>query len=165
VHIHGPSESSAVTDGIDLSCSGEHAKDPYKRFDQNNHFWSGDVLLFTKAELDAYRERASDGYNVLVWEDDDTACTIKNDKDNIKGAIQTTSDVYKVASVRDDGLLLQIGRFIAALYKNASWLLSNDDWLGDAVDQGMVGRSDADATHAVMKGTSINGRIKLVLRR
>ena len=32
----------------------------------------------------------SDGFNVLVWEDDDTACTIKNDKDNIKGAIETT---------------------------------------------------------------------------
>ena len=165
VHIHGPSETSAITDGIDLSCSGEHAKDPYKRFDQNNHFWSGDVLLFSQAELDAYRARTSDGFNVLAWEDDDTACTIKNDKDNIKGAIQTTSDVYKVASVKDDGLLLRIGRFVAALYKNASWLLSNDDWLGDAVDQTMVGRSDADATHAVMKGTSVNGRVKLVVRR
>lgn len=166
VHIHGPSESSAITDGIDLSCSGEHAKDPYKRFDQNDKFWSGDVLLFSRTEIDAYRARASDGFNVLVWEDDDTACTIKNDKDNIKGAIETTSDVYKVASVKsDDGLLVQIGRFVAALYRNASWLLSNDDWLGDAVDQRMVGRSDADATHAVMKGTSYNGRIKLVMRR
>ena len=78
----------------------------------------------------------------------------------------TTSEVYKVASVKsDDGILIQIGRFVAAIYKNASWLLSNDDWLGDAVDQRMVGRSDADATHAVMKGTSYNGRIRLVMRR
>ena len=165
IHIHGPSETSAITDGIDLSCSGEHAKDPLKRFDQNGKFWSGDVLLFTKAELDAYRARATDGFNVLAWEDDDTACAIRNDKDNIKGAIQATSDAYKVASVKsDDGILVQIGRWVAAIYKNASWLLSNDDWLGDAVDQRMVGRSDADATHAVMKGTSNNGRIKLLMR-
>jgi hypothetical protein len=165
VHIHAPSATSAITDGIDLSCSGEHAAIASKRFDQNDHFWSGDVLLLARAELDSIRSRSPEGYNVLAWEDDDTACTIKNDKDNIKGAIQTTSDVYKVASVKDDGLLLQIGRFIAALYKNASWLLSNDDWLGDAVDQRMIGRTDADATHAVMKGTSINGRIKLVMRQ
>ena len=166
VHIHGPSETSAITDGIDLSCSGEHAKDPLKRFDQNDKFWSGDVLLFTRAEIDAYRERQSDGFNVLVWEDDDTACTIRNDKDNIKGAIETTRELYGVASVKsDDGILVKIGRFIAAIYKHASWLLSNDDWLGDAVDQRMVGRSDADATHAVMKGSSYNGRIKLVMRQ
>jgi hypothetical protein len=166
VHIHGPSETSAITDGIDLSCSGQYAKDPYKRFDQNDKFWSGDVLLFSKAEIDAFRARANDGFNVLVWEDDDTACTIKNDKDNIEGAIEATSEIYKVASVKsDDGILVQIGRFVAALYRNASWLLSNDDWLGDAVDQRMVGRSDADATHAVMKGTSYNGRIRLVMRR
>lgn len=170
VHVHGPSSTVSITEGADLSCSGEHAPNVFKRFDQNNAFWSGEVLLFTDAEIAAYNQRTAEGFNVLVWEDDDTACTLKNDKDNIKGAIETTRDAYQASSVRTEqtgwlGLAIRIGRFVASLYKNASWLLSNDDWLGDAVAQSAVGYTYTDANHVTMKGTSLNGRMKLIIKQ
>ncbi|HKN59407.1 MAG TPA: hypothetical protein VJV97_11180, partial [Gemmatimonadaceae bacterium] len=46
VHIQGPYMGTAPTYAEDLSCSGEHAYDSRKVFDQNGGFWSGRVLLF-----------------------------------------------------------------------------------------------------------------------
>ena len=47
VHIQGPTSLALPTYGEDISCSGEHAYDPRKVFDQNGGFWEGRVMLFS----------------------------------------------------------------------------------------------------------------------
>src|SRR5205809_5875449 len=75
VHILG---QKGQTDSLtDYQCAGEKQPSPYY-FDQNDLDWSGSVMLFSKAQLDAYNA-AHPGQNVRVFvvEDDDTACEIK----------------------------------------------------------------------------------------
>src|SRR5437867_5723871 len=51
VHILG---QKGTTDSLyDYQCAGEHAGGPYT-FDQNDLDWSGNVLLFSKTQLDQY---------------------------------------------------------------------------------------------------------------
>jgi hypothetical protein len=165
VHIHGPATDGS-TYGDDLGCAGEHASYP-RSFDQNDNTWTGNVLLFTQSEIEAYNLRESDGFNIMIWEDDDTACTLKYDKDFLKGAIELTKSIYNVVSTavkEDQSWEVAAGRFIAAVYNSASWLLSNDDWIGVMVDESATSYSFSDANHVVFEGSSYRGRANLILR-
>jgi hypothetical protein len=137
VHLHGPNGGDK-TYGADLACAGEHQTDIYRRFDQNANTWSGEVLLFNQAQLaDYYTKYGNQGFNVMVWEDDDTACSIKTDKNMtqvlalIAGAAGAAAVV--IAAPASGGAWVKAaGMFIAAVYASASWLQSNDDFLGAA---------------------------------
>jgi hypothetical protein len=55
--------------------------------------------------------------------------------------------------------------FLGTFFANAgSWMLTNDDFLGAAVDQASAGYSDAESTHVIMDGTRLNGRAVIVYR-
>ena len=168
VHIQGPTDTGNPQYGADLSCSGEHAGDYRKVFDQNGNFWNGSVLLFSKEELDAYNSKFTEGFNVMFWEDDDTACTIKTDGDALKTLVeQTAKGAGGAAAVKVDGRLgyvIKAAVFLANLFSNANWLLTNDDFLGVAVDMRQLGESFPDATHDLMIGGESNGRARLVYK-
>jgi hypothetical protein len=63
-------------------------------------------------------------------------------------------------------LPLVVGVFIAAFFADSGpWLLTNDDFLGVAVDQASAGWYYPDNTHVIMDGTTFNGRATIVYRR
>lgn len=164
VHIHGPTDAANSQYGEDLACAGEYGG-PYRTFDQNNAFWTGSVLLYTQAQAESFNAKFQEGFNILFWEDDDTACSIKTDKNMLRGALSATRDAFgtvAVALVPGATWYAIGGSFFGALYNSADWLLSNDDYLGGAVGNAYTGQSYTDATHTIMRGTEINGRAKLV---
>ncbi|MGI8619821.1 MAG: hypothetical protein ACR2L6_12170 [Gemmatimonadaceae bacterium] len=163
VHIHGPLSQANSQYGADLACAGEHAL-PYRVFDQNNVFWNGNVLLFTRDQEIDFNNSFFEGHNILFWEDDDTACVIKTDKYMLRSVLGTTTGAIGGAAVKfagGSGWIGVLSTFLGVLYDSADWLLSNDDFLGAAVPAASNGDQWSDANYTILRGTDINGRIKL----
>ncbi|MDQ3556031.1 MAG: hypothetical protein M3409_04545, partial [Gemmatimonadota bacterium] len=76
MHIIGASTTDPSNSAATLSCSHAGAYGSY-RFDMNDHYWSGNVLLFSQQQIDSYQARTADDFTVQMWEDDDGTCQIK----------------------------------------------------------------------------------------
>ena len=165
VHIQGPTDIGNARYGADLSCAGEHPIDTRRYFDQNDAFWSGRAMLFSAAEVNAYNQKFTEGFNVMVWEDDDTECSIKTDSNGLVETIQQTAKSTAAATavkVMAGPIWLRAATFVATMFSSNSWLLTSDDFLGVEVDETAAGIYYGDATHVLMLGSSINGRARLV---
>ena len=168
VHIHGPTSADAPRYGDNLSCSGEHAADYRKVFDQNGGFWEGRVLLFSNEETVAYVNKFTEGFHVFFWEDDNEPCTLKFDGNTLVTLTQSTAGAVGAVAVKlipGAPWYVVAGLFVAQLFSNGgSWLLTNDDFLGIAVDQRQLGSPYPTNTHVIMDGTTLNGRATIVYR-
>jgi len=168
VHILG---QRGQTDSlVDYQCAGEHAGGPYT-FDQNNLDWSGNVLLFSKAQLDQYNA-AHPGQNVRVFvvEDDDTACEIKTDPSRFQSLITVVDANYKGLTSGNDSTWFipkYWGRATSAynIFKAlASLIKTNDDLIGNAVEDKVVGTFYPGYNWIVKGDNNItNGWINLVV--
>ena len=169
VHIQGPREASSPTSGIDLSCSGEHAPEFLKVFNQDNGFWEGRVLLYSQAEATAFVEKFNQGFHVLFWEDDNEPCGLKLDTNTLIDLLKATGTAASTVSLKLlPGAPWKViaGVFIATFFANAGdWLLTNDDFVGTAVEQGSAGYYYPGNTHVIMNGTTLNGRATIVYRQ
>jgi hypothetical protein len=169
VHVHGPTDVASPRYGADLSCSGEHAYDFRKVFDQNTAFWEGRVMLFSGAEVTAYASKFTQGFHVLFWEDDNEPCTLKLDSNALIELLKSTAAATATVAIKvlpgaTPPVIAAI--FLATLFSNpAPWLLTNDDFLGVAVDQASAGYYYPDNTHVIMDGTTLNGRATIVYRQ
>jgi hypothetical protein len=169
VHIHGPYMGSAPTYADDLSCSGEHAYDFRKRFDQNNGFWEGRVLLFAADELSGYTQNFHDGFHVMFWEDDNQPCILKLDANPLADFVKSVATAMGSVAIKvipGAPWKLVAATFIATLFSNpGSWLLTNDDFIGAAVDQTTIGSPYPTNTHVIIgDGNVLNGRATIVYR-
>jgi hypothetical protein len=143
VHILG---QLGQTDSLsDYQCAGEHAGGPYT-FDQNGKDWTGRVLLFSKNQIDQYNAaHPNQNVRVFVVEDDDTACQIKTDPDRFQDLIYTVDSAYnRLTSGNDSSTVIRKywGRAQAVynvFQKLASWFKSNDELVGNAVKDDVVG--------------------------
>lgn len=169
VHIHGPTSQLAPNYGENLSCSGEHAPIPSKVFDQNTGFWQGRVLLFSADETAAYISKFGQGFHVLFWEDDNEPCTLKLDTNILTEVLKSTATAFSTVAIKvlpGASPPVVIGVFLATFFSSAGpWLLTNDDFLGAAVDQASAGYYYAGNTHVIMDGTTLNGRATIVYRQ
>jgi hypothetical protein len=169
VHIQGPNNASAPTYGEDLSCSGEHVYDYRKVFDQNTGFWEGRVMLFSGEEALAYGNKFQEGFHVLFWEDDNEPCTLKLDSNSLIELLRSASSAFGTVAIKlIPGAPWKVvaGMFLGALFSNpGQWLLTNDDFLGAAVDQASAGYNYPGNTHVLMDGTTLNGRATIVYRQ
>jgi hypothetical protein len=169
VHIQGPSSVAAPTYGEDLSCSGEHAYDYRKVFDQNGGFWQGRVMLFSPDETVAFVNRFKQGFHVLFWEDDNEPCTLKLDTNTLVELLRSTAAATGTVALKViPGATVPViaAAFLGTLFANAgAWLLTNDDFLGAAVDQTSAGYFYPGNTHVIMDGTTLNGRATIVYRQ
>jgi hypothetical protein len=167
VHIQGPTDLGAPRYGADLSCSGEHAYDYPKVFDQNTAFWEGRVMLFSGSQVEAFASKFTEGFHVMFWEDDNEPCILKLDNNPLLDLLKSTANALGTAAVKAGASLpLAAGTFLATLFANpGGWLLTNDDFLGVAVDQVSAGYNYPDNTHVIMDGTALNGRATIVYRR
>ncbi len=145
VHILG---QKGQTDSLtDYQCAGEKQPAPYY-FDQDALDWSGSVMLFSKTQLDAYNV-AHPGQNVRVFvvEDDDTACQIKADRDNLGNLFKVVDGAYKAITAGNDSSNAFVKRFKQANAFQKLWsaLVSffntNDELVGTAVASEVVGVS------------------------
>ncbi|MBA2458136.1 MAG: hypothetical protein H0V43_04165 [Gemmatimonadales bacterium] len=169
VHMLG---QSGTTDSLaSYSCAGEHAGG-YYRFDQNGLDWSGNVLLISQAQLNLYRSaHPNQNMRVFVVEDDDTSCQIKADVNRFGALIKAVETAYpQLGGGRDSTSSLQrwwkradaLQKLIKAV---ASFIVTNDELVGNAVESAVVGVSYPGANW-VVKGESnrTTGWINLVLR-
>lgn len=169
-HILG--QKGASDSLTDYQCAGEHRPVPYY-FDQNDLDWSGSVMLFSQAQLDAYKT-AHPGQNVRVYvvEDDDTACEIKADPYRIQKAIAVVDSAYRTMTNGKDtttSTVTRLWKFAKALQKLwsavASLINTNDELVGNAVQDSVVGEYHTGFNWIVKGEDNVtNGWIKLVLR-
>ena len=143
VHILG---QKGTTDSLmSYQCAGEHAGGPYT-FDQNDLDWSGNVLLFSKNQLDQYNAaHANQNVRVFVVEDDDTACQIKTDPARFQKLILAVDSAYQKFTTGNDSstTVTKAYKYAKALYNVwqalAHWFRSNDELVGNAVEDDIVG--------------------------
>ena len=168
VHIQGPTSVAVPTYGEDISCSGEHALDPRKVFDQNDGFWQGRVMLFSGDETVAFTNNFKEGFHVLFWEDDNAPCTLKLDTNVLAELLKSTATAFSTVAIKvlpGASFPVMAGVFLGTFFSNAgAWLLTNDDFLGAAVDQASAGYYYPGNTHVIMDGTIFNGRATIVYR-
>jgi hypothetical protein len=166
VHIQGPNNTAAPRYGADLSCSGEHVYDNRKYFDQNTGFWEGRVMLFSAEEIIAFESKFTEGYHVLFWEDDNSACVLKLDSNSLVQFLQSAAKAFGTVALKVIPTVpwpVVAAVFLGTLFENAgSWLLTDDDFLGAAVDQASAGNNYPANTHVIMDGTTLNGRANIV---
>jgi hypothetical protein len=169
VHMLG---QMATTDSLtSYSCAGGEAGGWY-RFDQNGNDWSGNVLLATQTQLNAYRTmHPNQNMRVFVVEDDDTSCRIKADQNRFTALVKAVEAAYPhLAGGRDGGTTIQRWwRAADALQKliraAASFIKTNDELVGNAVESAVTGVSYPGANWVVKgDGNRTNGWINLVMR-
>ena len=167
VHVHGPNSTSAPTYGDDRSCSGEHAYDYRKVFNQDGAFWEGRVMLYSEAEVVAFANQFKDGFHILFWEDDNEPCILKLDSNTLVELLRSTSNAFGTVALKvvTSNWYVISTVFLGTLFSNAgAWLQTNDDFLGAAVEQSAAGYSYPGNTHVIMDGTTLNGRATIVYR-
>src|SRR5438046_2170506 len=100
VHIHGPTDAANPRYGANLSCSGEHAPDYRKVFNQDGGFWQGRVMLYSADEIRAFESRFTEGYHVLFWEDDNDPCTLKLDSNALVELLKSTAKAFGTVALK-----------------------------------------------------------------
>ena len=145
VHILGQMGTSDQL--TDYQCAGEHAGGPYV-FDQNGTDWSGSVLLFSQDQLSQYKlQHPGQSLRVFVVEDDDQACQLRLDVNRVDALLVSVDTAYSLLTSGRDTVLSKLARgyryarsgesLIAAI---ASLINSNDDPVGNAVQDAVVGQ-------------------------
>jgi len=168
VHILG---QLGASDSLkDYQCAGEHAGGPYT-FDQNDKDWSGSVLLFSQQQISDYNA-AHSGQNMRVFfvEDDDTACEIKTDPSRFQNLISKIDSTYSRYTTGNDSSnafvkAWKYGRAAYSIWQAlASWIKSNDELVGNAVQDQIVG-SFYPGYNWFVKGENniTNGWVNLVM--
>jgi hypothetical protein len=155
---------------ISYQCAGEHAGGPYT-FDQNHLDWSGRVLLFSKQQVDQYNAaHPQQNIRVFVVEDDDTACQIKTDPSRFQRLIFTVDSAYnRYTSGNDSSTVVRKYYGYARSAYNifqafANWIKSNDELVGNAVEDRIVGAFYPGFNWFVKGENNItNGWINLVM--
>jgi hypothetical protein len=169
IHIMGQSGSSDSL--TTYQCAGEHAGGAYI-FDQNNLDWTGNVLLFTQTQLTNYKTaHPNQNLRILAIEDDDGACQIRLDGDRFKTFQTTLQNAYPnltggkdstsgLAKIFKRANTLQ--RILRAAY---SWITSQDDLIGNAIEDSVVGEFHSGANWVVRGESNVtNGWLKLQMR-
>jgi hypothetical protein len=170
--IHVLGQSGASDSLTSYQCVGEHAGAPYA-FDQNSLDWTGNVLVFSQTQLNSYKAaHPNQNLRLLAIEDDDGACQIRLDGDRFKtfqsvlqanypnltggkdSTINTLTRIYKRANA--------LQRILKAAY---SWITSQDDLIGNAIEDTVVGEYHAGFNWVVRGESNVtNGWLKLQMR-
>ena len=156
VHILGQlGQSDSLKD---YACAGEHQTGG-RYYDQNDADWSGDVLLYTQQEIDAYKsQHPGQGVRVFVIEDDDTPCVIKTDNLSLNRLFATVDSVYKLYTGGKDqttivGKAWWAAQILRKLWTYAAGLIkTNDDLVGNAIAASVVGDFTHPGFNWILKG-------------
>ncbi|HMU61620.1 MAG TPA: hypothetical protein PKA66_07550 [Gemmatimonadales bacterium] len=175
LHVLGPAAPGDTSSMVSYQCVGEHAPTGYY-WDMNAKSWSGSAKVFAQAQMDALEQSyPGRSYLVMALEDDDGACDIKMGQDRVadlftalKNAYQSYIGVKDVKVVSINGVTRIIvaaksgARLISSL---ASIIKTNDDLIGIAVADSVIGRTSSVGQWAVLEGNSkVNGWLNLEMK-
>src|SRR6266513_3146148 len=169
VHMLGQKGASDAL--YDYQCAGEHAGGPYT-FDQNDLDWSGNVLLFSKNQLDQYNAaHPNQNLRIFVVEDDDTACQIKTDVGRAETLFKVVDSLYSNLTGGNDSSTAAIRAYKYAKAAKSLWqavasfFKTNDDLVGTAVEDDIVGAFYPGYDWFVKGDNNVtNGWINLIMR-
>jgi hypothetical protein len=168
IHVLGQLGS---TDSLkDYQCAGEHAGGPYV-YDQNGLDWSGGVLLFSQAQLDAYRaQHPGQSFRIFMVEDDDASCEIRNGSSTLESILAVVDAAYNVYTGGRDSTAgglkyFRKARALQKLLQRLGQLINtNDELVGNAVEDVVVGQFYSGANWIIKGENNVtNGWIKLVM--
>ncbi|HET7469114.1 MAG TPA: hypothetical protein VFJ81_05535 [Gemmatimonadales bacterium] len=170
--LHVLGQSGATDSLTSYQCVGEHAGAPYA-FDQNSLDWSGNVLVFSQTQLNSYRAaHPNQNIRLLAVEDDDGACQIRLDGNRFKTFMSVLQAAYPNLTGGKDSTLSTLAR----IYKRAnalqrilkaaySWITSQDDLIGNAIEDTVVGEYHTGFNWVVRGENNVtNGWLKLQMR-
>ncbi|MGH7608266.1 MAG: hypothetical protein ACREME_13115, partial [Gemmatimonadales bacterium] len=143
--VHMLGQKGQTDSLLSYQCAGEHAGGPYT-FDQNGKDWSGRVLLFSRRQFSDYNT-AHPGQNLRAFfiEDDDTACSIRTDAERFQKLIIAVDSAYNRYTAGNDSssVVVKVYKYARAAYNVwqalASFFKSNDELVGNAVEDDIVG--------------------------
>ncbi len=140
IHIMG--QRGSTDSLVKYQCSGEHQGAPY--YWDGGTDWTGNVMLFSSAEIASYKSaHPGEVFRIVAMEDDDTSCEMRIDANRWAAFIGTIGPLYHdITGAVDTG---GVKRYLAAaqglrkfLSKLASWIKSNDDLIGNAMEDKVV---------------------------
>jgi hypothetical protein len=170
--IHVLGQSGATDSLASYQCVGEHAGAPYA-FDQNSLDWTGNVLVFSQTQLNGYRAaHPNQNIRLLAIEDDDGACQIRLDGNRFKTFMSALQANYPNLTGGKDSTLNTLTRIyrranaLQRILKAAySWITSQDDLVGNAIEDTVVGEYHAGFNWVVRGENNVtNGWLKLQMR-
>src|SRR5262245_1643313 len=143
--LHVLGQLGATDSLTDYQCVGADAGGPYA-FDQNERDWSGSVLVFSQKQLDDYKAgHPGQSVRVFALEDDDTPCKIIMNKDDLNRVLRLVDSLYaKRTGGRDTttsgGKYFKAAKMLRNLLTLvASFIKTNDDLIGTAVEDQVIG--------------------------
>jgi hypothetical protein len=175
VHVTGKRNGPNGTP-IDYQCSGEHANDygaaqPGIRdysyvYDQNGGFWNGDVRILSAAQIDSLQAAEPAGFQITIWEDDDTACSIRQNNNSFyQNAMAAAAAVGRgINATRTANLLV----LAAAVNDLVSLLNGGDDYVGAlvSIDSSSYAGQYPGTTHVIiLDDGSLNGRATFYMKK
>jgi len=171
IEFHVLGQKGASDTLMSYQCAAATQSAPYS-FDQESLDWSGSVLLFSKPQLDAYNT-AHPNKNIRIFavEDDDGPCDIRTDRKRLEVLLRAIDNAYQAVTAGNDSSTAGTPAFrrASSLYRVftalASWIKSNDDPIGNAVEDAVVGAYLAGYNwHLKGDNNVTNGRIRLEMR-
>lgn len=170
VHIMAPTSQTDTINYRTLYCIGESGADRY--WNNNNDRWSGDVVLMSPEQLNAYKATFPvNNFSVLAIEDDDGSCEIKVDRDLIGPVIEGVSRLTGDYKAARDSLGLN-GKTVTAA--KSGWDLlgaittlikTNDDFIGIAIANTITGLTSTDGNWSwIGEGGNRYGWVMLEMR-
>jgi hypothetical protein len=167
IHLQAPVGNPSVAE--DIRCAGEKSPDYRSRFnyDNNGSNYSGAILVADSAQMAHFRATygTSVGMNFVFWEDDDTACAIKADQPRFTNMMNTIEQNYPhvnaaIQNPTTKAVLQALHALTKVAMSVASWLKSNDDIVGSAVEMS-CSRDYTTFNYAIKDGTTTTGCVRL----
>jgi len=181
VEIHAIGKRSAADGSAkQFQCSGAYAVDAAYQpgirdqryvFNMDGHNWTNPVLILNSAQIDTAQNAVYQGFNVTFWEDDDTACKVKqkDSSDYFKKMVSATASIvagWVSVKAKEPNYAAAAGSFGSAANDLYEILVGGDDYIGTAVEKGYTtyAGSYPDANFVIYRGSSKNGRMMLETR-
>jgi hypothetical protein len=171
IEVHMLGQAGASDSLTTYSCASEPSSG-YYYFDQNSLNWSGSVLLMTQTQLNNYKKaHPNQNLRVFLVEDDDTPCQIKTDPSRFLNLVKAVEASYPMLTGGRDttsgiSRIFKKANAIQKILKAlASFIKTNDELIGNAVESSVVGVSYPNANWVIKgDGNKTNGWVKLVMK-
>jgi hypothetical protein len=168
VHILGQDGSTSAMKSY--QCAGESAGTPYN-FNMDSKEWSGSVMLFSQAQLDAYKAaHPGQAVRIFLLEDDDGPCQIKMDSSTVARMFAQIAAAFGFLTGGKDTLISvktfkKAQTLIDILKSFWSVIQTPDDIVGTAIEDPASGAWFSGANWLVRgENTTAHGAIRLEMR-
>lgn len=166
IHIMG--QKGASDSLMKYECAGEH--EGGLNYWDGGTDWKGSVLLFSRAQIDAYQAaHPGEAFRIVAMEDDDTSCELRVDPDRWSDFLGSLGPLYKdMTGAADSGSVNRILKAAKSLKKFfkalANLIKTNDELIGNAIEASLTGEYRAGFNWVLKSDNNqTNGWLNLVV--